>query len=714
MPKETRPTLTTVRKRDGRLEPFNPAKIARAIGKAMVEVGKGGAGAADSVAKRVTSLLEEAYDGRIPSVEDIQDTAEEALMERGYPEVAKAYILYRSEHAKVRQVKEFFGVKDDLKLGVNAIKVLERRYLKKDETGRVIETPSQLFRRVARAIAQSEQRYGAARDVIAEYEELFYGAMTKGEFLPNSPTLMNAGQPKGQLSACFVLPIEDNLESIFDSLKATALIHQSGGGTGFSFGRIRPRGDIVRSTGGVASGPISFIRIFDTVTDVIKQGGRRRGANMGILPINHPDIADFATCKSAPGFLENFNISVTATDAAMRAIVRGGDIPLKNPRSNKIVGQIKAKEIFDIIATNTWKTGDPGMIWIDEINRKNPTRHVGEIESTNPCGELPLHPRESCNLGSINVGKFIDLPAGRQGKGKTDWKRLSGVVRLGVRFLDDVIEANVFPSLEIGAATLSNRRIGLGVMGFAEALIKMGLPYDSPAALLYAARLMKFVRDQGWQASRELGKSRGSFPNFKGSLWQKKGFRAMRNATVTTIAPTGTISIIAGASSGIEPLFAIAFIRNVMEGTRLLEVNPLFEEIARKRKFYSTQMMFQIAQSGTLAGIKGIPPGVRRLFRTALEIKPEWHIRMQAVFQRFTDNAVSKTINLPRDATPEDVRKAYLLAWRLKCKGITVYRYGSKPEQVLTIGPIEKGPIERQVSVESEFSGGCPAPVCNF
>lgn len=704
---KSKQTLTTVRKRDGRLEPFNASKISRAIGKAMLEVGKGDARAADSVAKRVTSLLEETYDGRVPGVEDIQDTVEEALMERGFPDVAKAYILYRAERSKVRQVKEFFGVKDDLKLGVNAIKVLERRYLKKDETGRVIETPSQLFRRVARAIAQMEQRYGAAQDVIAEHEELFYGSMAKGEFLPNSPTLMNAGLPNGMLSACYVLPIEDTLESIFDSLKATALIHQAGGGTGFSFGRIRPRGDIVRSTGGVASGPISFINVFDTVTDVIKQGGRRRGANMGILPVNHPDIVDFATCKSKPGFLENFNISVATTDAAMRAIVRGGTIPLQNPRTKKIVGRVPARDLFDLIVTNAWKTGDPGMIWIDEINRKNPTRHTGEIEATNPCGEKALHPYESCNLGSINVAKFID--------GKTmNWTRLRGTIRLGVRFLDNVIDANEYPLPDIATATRANRRIGLGVMGFAEALIRLGIPYDTPAALLFAARLMKFFRDEGWKMSKELGASRGSFPNFKGSLWQKKGFRAMRNATVTTIAPTGTISIIAGTSSGIEPLFAIAFVRNVMEGTRLLEVNPLFEEMARKKKFYSSDMMFQIAQRGSIGQMKGIPPRTRRLFRTALEIKPEWHVRMQAVFQRFTDSGVSKTINLPQDATPEDIRKAYLLAWRLKCKGITVYRYGSKPEQVLTIGPIEKGPVEKHVSVESEFSGGCPTPVCNF
>lgn len=708
MPKKEKDGMNYVRKRDGRLEPFSEEKIIRAVTKAMTAVGQKDIAAAKGVAELVVATLSDTFYGRIPSVEDVSDAVEAALIERNLADAAKAFILYRAERTQTRRVKEFFGVRDDLKLGVNAIKVLENRYLKKNELGVVIETPSQLFRRVARAVALSEQRYGAARDTLEEAEELFFRVMSNCEFLPNSPTLMNAGLPLGQLSACFVLPIADSLESIFSTLKAAAKIHQSGGGTGFSFSAIRPRGDIVKTTGGAASGPISFIRLFDTMTDVIKQGGRRRGANMAIIEARHPEILNFITAKADGVSYQNFNFSIGADSAFMRAALLKRRIKLINPRTGKTHSQMNAKEIFEHAVREAWRTGDPGMIWFDEIDKKNPTRHTGRIEATNPCGEQPLHPWESCNLGSINLGKCFD------GRGKFDWEKLDGLVRVGVRFLDDVIDANAYPTTEIQQATLANRRIGLGVMGFADTLIRLGYPYDSLRALTFAARLMKRVSDTAHKTSAELGRARGSFPNFPGSLWKKRGFRTMRNATLTTIAPTGTISILAGASSGIEPLFAVAFVRNVMEGTRLLEVNPLFEEIAKKSGFYSTQLIFEIATKGMLGGIKDIPADVKRLFRTALEIKPADHVKMQAAFQSFTDNAVSKTINLPTSATVADVRQAFLLAWKLKCKGITVYRYGSKPDQVLTLGTLEAIGAEKHVVAESEFAGDCRAGACTY
>lgn len=702
------PELRTIRKRDGRLEPFSEQKLLRSIDRAILAVTTKDGEKARAVSAQVVATLTDTFAGRIPSVDDVSDAVETVLMQQGLTDVAKAFILYRAETGQTRRIKEFFGVKDDLALGVNAIKVLEARYLKKDETGRVIETPSQLFRRVARAVAQSEQRYGSTGTSIEETEELFYRVMASGEFLPNSPTLMNAGAPRGQLSACFVLPIHDSLDSIFTTLKDAAKIHQSGGGTGFNFSEIRPHGDVVKTTGGAASGPISFIRLFDTMTDVIKQGGRRRGANMAIMDSRHPNIIDFVTAKADGASLQNFNLSVGASDRFMRAVKLGGTVKLVNPRSGKTMAKVKASEIFDHVVQEAWRTGDPGMVWFDEVDRKNPTSGIGRIEATNPCGEQPLHPSESCTLGSLNLVKMFDA------RGKFDWRKLDGLVRLGVRFLDDVLDANAFPTPEIQIATLANRRIGLGVMGFADALIRLGHPYDSVMAQAFARRLMRRIQEVSRAESAKLGRDRGPFPNFRFSLWKKRGFRAMRNATTTTIAPTGTISILAGASSGIEPLFAVAFVRNVMEGTRLLEVNPLFEEMAKARGFHSTPLLFEIATQGTLAKVKGVPADVKRLFRTALEIKPMDHVRMQAAFQRYTDNAVSKTVNLPTSATVKDVRAVYLEAWRQKCKGITVYRYGSKKDQVLTLGALEAIGSERHVVAESEFAGDCRAGACTY
>jgi ribonucleoside-diphosphate reductase alpha chain len=488
-----------------------------------------------------------------------------------------------------------------------------------------------------------------------------------------------------------------------------ALIHQSGGGTGFSFSKLRPAGDIVGSTKGVASGPVSFMTIYDAATNVIKQGGRRRGANMAILDVTHPDILKFIEVKSREGILTNFNISVAVTDEYMNAVKHDKDHELINPRTGEIEEKLRAKHVFDLIVSNAWRSGDPGLVFIDEVNRHNPTPQVGEIRSTNPCGEQPLLPNESCNLGSINLSPLIK-------NGDVDWERLRSVTRTAIHFLDNVIDANKYPIQEIAEITKANRKIGLGVMGWADMLIELGIPYDSERALTMAEKVMKFIGQEATRKSVEIGEEKGSFPNFEGSLWEERGYKTLRNATVTTVAPTGTISIIAGCSSGIEPIFAVAFVRNVMEGTRLLEVQPTFQRVARKRGFYSRDLMLRIAKTGSIQDLEEIPREVRRVFVTALDIAPEWHVRMQAAFQKYVDNAVSKTVNLQPDATVDDVRRVYWMAYDLKCKGITVYRYGSREEQVLYVGPLLARELatDKHVSADSEFAGGCPTGECIF
>ncbi len=683
-------------KRDGSVVPFDLNRIKRAISRAAKSVD------VELDSEKLASIVLSKIKKETISVEEIQDIVEETLMEEGYPKVAKSFILYRDRRARARKIKNFLGVRDDLKLSVNAIVVLEKRYLLKDENGTVIESPSQLFRRVARAVAEGDRIHNEPD--ADEMEEKYYRLMSELIFLPNSPTLMNAGTSLGQLSACFVIPVEDSLESIFDALKAMAIIQQSGGGTGFSFSKLRPKGDIVKTTHGAASGPVSFMRIFDVATDVIKQGGKRRGANMGILRSDHPDIFEFVNSKAGEDVFQNFNISVAATDLFMDSVINNRDYELINPRTRKSAKTINARDLFDLIVYNAWKSGDPGLVFIDEINRHNPTPEAGEIESTNPCGEQPLLPFESCNLGSINLSKF----ASSEG---FDFEEFKNVIRIAVRFLDNVIDINRYPLPEIEKITLANRKIGLGVMGFAEALIKMGIRYDSNESLDLAEKIAWTLTETARKASAELAKKRGSFENFEGSVWHKQGYPPLRNATVTTIAPTGSISIIAGTSSGIEPLFAVAFIRNVLEGTELLEVNPLFEEIAVKRGFFSNELMLEVARTGSIADLK-IPDDVKAIFRTALDIKPEWHVKVQAAFQKFIDNAVSKTVNLPESAVPEDVRNVYLLAYKLKCKGITVYRYGSRKNQVLSIQQESGKP--RQVTASVSYSGGCPLDNCPF
>ena len=573
-----------------------------------------------------------------------------------------------------------------------AQRVLEERYLRRDPDGKVVETPHELFRRVARGVAAAEARYGGT-EAVARQTEDFFEAMASLKFLPNSPTLMNADLPRGQLAACFVIPVQDDMVSIMDAVKAMALIHQTGGGTGFSFTHLRPKGDQVRSTGRVASGPLGFMRIFDTTTEVVKQGGRRRGANMGILNADHPDILEFVKAKADSGILTNFNLSVAVTDAFMEKVERGEDYFLINPRTGKEWGRLNAREVFDVICSCALETGDPGLVFLDAIERANPTPELGRLEVTNPCGEQPLLAYESCNLGSINLAKLVS-------RGELDWDELDRLVRLGVTFLDDCIDQSHYPLAQITAITRANRKIGLGVMGLADTFIQLGLAYDSPEALKLAEQIMTRIQAQAVAQSEALAAERGPFPNFFISRYHKEGRPPRRNATVTTVAPTGTISLIAGTSSGIEPLFALAYRRRALEGEEFDEVHPLFLQKLAEVGLKEEDWLPRVLAAGRVRNIPELPKEIRRLFPTTFEVTVEYQVKMQAAFQRRVENAVSKTINLAPEATVEDVAEAYLSAWRLGLKGITVYRYGSRPGQVLSIPP-------QRVEVAHEFTEEC-------
>jgi ribonucleoside-diphosphate reductase alpha chain len=692
-----------------RSSPVNRNLVARIVFDNAAAMGIRDRKLVEKLTTQVIERLERAQSQALPTLPGMEDLVDrrsrraQRMPTEAEIEAMVMEVLNAEKPAPPEEVKVDMDTGTDVKLqkeiatsGLTdtARQVLERRYLLRDNHGKVKETPDEMFRRVAKAIAAAELIYDPKADVKATAEE-FYRLMFGLEFLPNSPTLMNAGKALGQLSACFVLPVDDSMESIFDAVKYTALIHKSGGGTGFSFSRLRPENDVVGSTGGVASGPVSFMRAFDTVTDVTKQGGTRRGANMGIMNIDHPDIMKFIEAKKEMTALTNFNISVALTSEFMEAVKNGDNYDLINPRTKEKVKELNAKEVFDKIVDMAWRTGDPGIVFIDRINAVNPTPHLGKIESTNPCGEQPLLPYESCNLASINLAKMMKKKGAAY---EIDYPGLAQTIKTAVRFLDNVIDVNKFPLPQIEEMTRKTRKIGLGIMGFADMLVMLGVPYNSPEALNVAEELMRFINEEAIKASVELGKERGVFPAFKGSIYDVEDGPRVRNATRTTIAPTGTLSMIAGCSSGIEPLFALSYTKTVLDGTPFVEVNPYFKEAAMKGDFYSEELMKQLAEGAHLSEIKGIPDKIKHVFVTAHEITPEWHVKMQAAFQRSTDNAVSKTINFPREATREDVARAYMLAYEEGLKGITIYRDRSRDTQVLTTGKKEKKAEEEAIT----------------
>jgi ribonucleoside-diphosphate reductase alpha chain len=670
-----------VRKRTGEIVDFEPERINEAIYKALESVGEENEGLARALSGLVQDYLRLMNQDLI-DIETVQDTIEKVLMEEGHIGTAKSFILYRQKRKEFREAKSSAGIVDDCKLGINAFKVLEARYLQKNEHGKTTETPKELFERVASAVAAVEAKYNAN---VEEAKDKFLKMMTNLEFLPNSPCLMNAGTDNGQISSVFSLPIEDSTESIFNALKNAAVIHRRGGGTGFSFSKIRPRADVVNKMQGVASGPISFLKIFDLAIGEIKQGGKRSGANMAILRIDHPDILDFITCKESHNTITNYNLSVGITDKFLEALQKEENYNLINPRNGEVVGQLNAKRTLDLLATMAWKNGDPGIVFLDRINspRSNPCPQSGLIETTSPCGEQPLLPYESVILSSINLSIHV-IKDSEKNILEIDWRRLRKTVHNAIHFLDNATEINKVPLHETSEIIKRNRKVGLGVMGWADLLIKLKMAYNSPEAIETADAVMKFINNEARAASCELAKVRGVFPNFYGSVYDNgKEYYRVRNAARTTISPTGTISIISSCSSSIEPLFALSYLRKTSQ-FEMLEVNPLFEEIAKEEGFYNEDLMRKIAQAGSVQDIPEIPEHIKKIFLTAMDLTPEDHVRMQATFQKHVDNAVSKTVNFPYYATVEDVRQVFLLAYQLGCKGITIYRDGSKDMQVLS------------------------------
>lgn len=671
--------IKKIQKRDGRIVDFDQEKITEAIWKAAQNVGGKDKKLAEKISKQVTSLLEVFFkdETKIPNVEQIQDLVEKILIEDGHAKTAKAFILYREKHAEIRQQKsEILGSSRTTKFSVNALKVLNERYLNKDDNGRVNETPEELFERVAKNIAKAEKKLKGDEK---KYSKEFYDVMVEKDFLPNSPTLMNAGTRVQQLAACFVLPVEDSIEDIFETLKKSAVIQQTGGGTGFNFSHLRPRTDIVTSTKGSSSGPVSFMKVFNSLTEAMKEGGKRRGANMGILEVTHPDILEFIACKEKKGELENFNISVGLTEAFMQAVVHDREYELINPRNGEVVNHLSARGVFELLVAKAWSTGEPGIIFLDRIENANPTPKAGQLEATNPCGEQPLLPFEACNLGSINVANFVK-------NGEIDFPRLKKVIHLAVRFLDDVIEMSDYKLPETQKVVSANRKIGLGVMGFADLLFQLEIGYNTDAAVNIAEKLSSFLQKEARSASEKLGVERGSFPNFKESIFAKSEYKAMRNATVTTIAPAGTLSMITDCSSGIEPLFGLVYTKHVLDGSEMIYSNRYFENTLKHNSLYSNELMRLISQVGSIQSLKEIPANIKAVFVVTDDIAPIWHVRMQAAFQKNTDNAVSKTINLPSSASLEDVKQAFQAAYSLGCKGITIYRDSSRDRQVLSLG----------------------------
>lgn len=671
--------ITQIQKRDGRKVPFDPAKITNAMFKAFMATNEvGGEKKSLKEAQRLTpiavDLFSQTIDGKTPSVETMQDVIEKVLMAAGHYETAKAYILYREKQEKTREAKAIIGVSDDLDLTLNQLKVIESRYLRHNENGEVIETPKQLFERVAKAVAANEKN---DKD---KWQKLFLEMMTKMEFVPAGGYLRTAGTAKTMIANCFVLPVEDSMSGIFDSVKWMALVHQKGGGTGFNFSKLRPKGDYVVSSGGYSSGPVSFMKVFDAATQQVMQGGFRMGANMGILSIDHPDILDFITCKSEENNITNFNISVGITDKFMQALSKNADFDLLNPRDKTVVQTLPARTLFDQIVTLAWRTGDPGVIFLDAMNRHNPLiKTYGPMIATNPCGEQPLHPFDACNLGSINLARFITADK------KINWQRLEDVVRLAVRFLDNGIDISSYPIEQIAEMVAKNRRIGLGVMGWADMLYQLEIAYNSDEAFSLAEKIMRFIYVVSHNQSEKLAKEKGKFPNWKGSSYEEKGV-PQRNLAITTIAPTGTISMVADCSSGIEPVFALSYVKNVVEDNGLSYVNPYFTKALEHHVLdenLRTEILEKVAQTGSCQNVEGVPEKLREVFTTAHDISWQDHIKMQASFQKWTDNAVSKTINFPNSASIEEISQAYQLAWQLGCKGMTIYRDGSKDFQIL-------------------------------
>ncbi len=684
--------LKHIRKRDGRLVNFSLNKIAESIFRAAESVGGKDRELAIKLAHEVIERLNQEGESkaegkpedRAVSAERVQELVERVLIENGHVRTAKAYILhYHQKNEAGKQQALILGKdhsQENLIFSNEALRILERRYLLKDENGNLAETPRGMLLRVAQNLAQADAVYGSNPEQVTQTVESFYGVMAELRFLPNSPTLMNAGTKTQQLSSCFVLPIEDYMESIFGSLRDAAIIHQRGSGTGFSFSHVRPKGDMVRKTAGVAAGPVAFMTVYDAALDVIKQGGIRPGANMGVLRVDHPDILRFIESKREKKRLKNFNISVAVTDNFMSAVEEDRQYYLVHPKTGKRVGLLRAKDVFAVITQNAWKTGDPGLIFIDEINRKHPAKHLGEIQTTNQCGEAPLLPYEGCVLGSINLNKFVD-----QEKKEVRWEELQRTIHTAVHLLDNVIDMNNYPTPEVEKQTKMTRKFGLGIMGFADMLCRLQIKYDSEEGLKIAGNVMSFVHDAAYEKSAELARTRGTFPAWKSSDHEEAG-KKMRNATCLSISPTGTISILADCSSGCEPLFAISYQKTVLGDHEIVHLNKAFEKVVKERGFYSPELIRSIAKAGSIQPFKEIPKDVRDVFVTSQDIAPEWHIKMQATLQKYVDNSISKTINVPRGASIKDVEEAYFLAWKAKCKGITIYRDGSYEDQVIHVG----------------------------
>ena len=677
-------SVKKIRKRDGRLVEFDKEKIAGAIYKAAYAVGGRDQVLAGQLAEKVVDEVEKNFKTKYPTVEEVQDLIERTLLENHHIKTAKSFILYREKQARIRDLKKsIIGTIVSKDLSFNALKILKERYLLKDANSVLTETPEGMFRRVAKAVAKVDSVYNDFDPKISE--EDFYQAISALDFLPNLPTMMNAGTKVQQMSACFVLPIEDSVPEIYSTLRNAAIVHQTGAGTGFSFSKLRPKGDTL-STKGFSSGPLPFIRLFDVSTETIKQGGSRRGANMGILKVDHPDILEFINAKENPQSLNNFNISVGITKKFMESSKKNLPFELTNPRNGDIVRRIPANEIFELLSTMAWKNGEPGVIFLDTINKKNPLPEMGELMATSPCGEVPLYPYESCALGSINLYHVVH-------NGQVDYEKLKKLVWLAVHFLDNVIDANNYPFKEVEDATKNVRKIGLGVMGFEDMLYALSIKYDSEEGLKSAETIMKFIYDQAKEASIELAKKRNVFPNWKKSIYADKGIK-LRNATLLSIAPTGSISMIADCSSSIEPNFALSYVKKVLGTEEFLYVNKHFATVAREKNFYSEELMKQIASLGSIQHLKEIPKEVRDVFVTSHDVPAEYHVRMQAAFQKYVDNAVSKSVNLRHNANKEEIEKIFMLAYDLECKGITIYRDGSRSNQILTFETEEKKPLK--------------------